>query len=346
MLSRLRLVLACTALALTVIVAAPAHAALDPYDVPVITCESSNLASITLHVCGGASGAPAGLSIHWKKKSDYDLNGWADGPDMCELSLSGQPSMQHPDKSRWELLPGECEDIKIGDLNFDETGLSAHGCGVAPLECGTEYVFRWFAHAGRGFGRSDWGGDLICATAACPQNRCTYTQGYWGNHGGPPGCDRAPVNHPDPEWCPAILQGGLQLGDRMYSPARLCSIMSAPGQGVGLIALAHQLIAAQLNLCNGAGSCPDLVQAIADANAAIGNADLIALLGTNCGGKPPKPAGCAPPPPSNDVLTAFNEGELCGNGHCGDPALKSGAKPGGTTEAKKASWGNVKSHYR
>src|SRR5262245_53323548 len=158
--------------------------ALDPYDTPVITCEGSTLASITLHVCGGAvTGAPAGLSIHWKTAADFAVSGWADDGTLCALSLSGQPSLMHPDKSRWELLPGECEDIVIGDINFDETGVSGQGCGLDALECGTEYVFRWFAHAGRGFGRSDWGGDITCSTAACPPQQCTFTQGYWKNHG-------------------------------------------------------------------------------------------------------------------------------------------------------------------
>ena len=117
--ARLHLALAvlCTA-GVQSLASAPARA-LPAYDVPVITCESATLASITLNVCGGENtGAPAGVTIQWMTKADFDANGgWyaSDDPRLCKLSLSGQPSLQHPDRSRWELLPDECETIKIGE---------------------------------------------------------------------------------------------------------------------------------------------------------------------------------------------------------------------------------------
>ena len=311
---------------------APAQA-LTPYDVPVITCESATLSSIMLNVCGGASGAPAGVTIQWKLKSDWETSGWADDGTLCKLSLSGQPSLQHPDKSRWELLPGECETVKIGDNIFDETGAS--GTCVEPLQCGKEYVFRWFAHAGRGFGRSDWGGDLTCSTLPCPPpaDRCTYTQGYWKNHGGPPGCDTAPVNPPDPAWPASVMSGGMTIGTVHYTAADLCAILGAPAAGNGLISLAHQYIAARLNLLSNGPACADVSNALAKADLLIG-AKVIPPVGT--GSLTPKVASGL-----NDILTDYNEGDLCGP-HCNkDNIQRNSAQPSMQTR-----WGELKIRYR
>src|SRR5215470_11513793 len=147
-------------------VSVPAFA-LTPYDAPTLSCVSSGQHEITLRVTAGASGAPAGVTIQWETKELFDQVGWVDDERLCKLSLSGQPSLQHPGASRWDLGPGESEEVKIGDINFDETGVSGENCGVDPLDCGTDYVFRAFAHAGRGFGRSDWSDNLVCSTAAC-----------------------------------------------------------------------------------------------------------------------------------------------------------------------------------
>jgi len=312
---------------------APAHA-LDPYDTPVVSCGDASLASITLNVCGGPSGAPAGLTIQWKKKSDWEVSGWADDGTLCKLSLSGQPSLQHPDKSRWELLPGECETIVIGDINFDETGVS--GTCMDPLECGTEYVFRWFAHAGRGLGRSDWGGDLVCKTDPCPPpgDRCTYSQGYWKNHGGPAGCNGAPVNPPDPSWPASVLSNGMNIGNVHYSAAQLCAIFNKSAAGNGLISLAHQYIAARLNLANNGPTCAEVAGALTAADILIGNQVV-----------PPIGSGSIPPGVTSgltNLLTAYNEGDLpaCGP-HCNGSAVPFGLQP-----SERAPWGQVKVRYR
>jgi hypothetical protein len=313
-----------------------------------VSCVSSTLASITLSVCGGATtGTPAGLSLHWKKKSDWEVSGWADDGTLCALSLSGQPSMQHPDKSRWELLPGECEEIMIGDINFDETGVSGSGCGLEPLDCGTDYVFRWFAHAGRGMGRSAWGGDLVCTTAACPPLRCTYTQGYWKNHGGPAGCDQAPVNFPDPVWPASIMANGMQIGSTTYTAAQLCTLLNAPAAGKKLIALAHQIIAARLNLANDALDCTNIQSDLAAADAVVGSVNLLTLAAGNCGGPPGgRPAGCsADPGDLTGLLTSYNEGGLC-TGNCHGSGAKDMDSETATPGEETSSWGGVKALYR
>lgn len=311
--------------------------ALDPYDVPVITCEGSTLSSITLHVCGGATtGAPAGVTIQWKTAADYAATGWADDGTLCKLSLSGQPSLQHPGKSNWELLPGECYDIGIGDINFDETGVSGTGCGLDALECGTDYVFRWFAHAGRGFGRSDWGGTLTCATLACVTDRCTYTQGYWKTHG----TGACQTGQNADEWPASVRSGGMSLGTVPYTADQLCSILNTPAAGNGLLTLAHQLITAKMNLANNGPTCTDVSAAIAAADALIGSK--IA---------PPVGTGSLKPGATSDLvstLTAYNEGTLCGP-HCGDEgsnAAKQGSTPSATTPVQKSTWGKLKISHR
>lgn len=319
------------AVAATSLAVAPASA-LTPYDPPVISCEegSQTLSSITLNICAGPSGAPAGVTIQWKKCTDYAISGWADDGTLCKLSLSGQPSLQHPDKSRWELMPGECTTIKIGDINFDETGVSGSGCGLDPLECGTCYVFRAFAHAGRGFGRSDFTDNVECSTAPCPPQQCTFTQGYWKTHG-PAGCVTGQNTN---QWPASALPMTLGTSGHLYTASELCSIFNAPAAGNCLISLAHQLIAAKLNLANGATDCAALDAAIASATSIIGT-KIIPPVGSGSitGG------ACGSVGPTIDALTDYNEGGLCSpNCH--------GSTPFGAQPTERAPWGTIKVRYR
>lgn len=63
---------------------------------------------------------------------------------------------------------------------------------------------------------------------------CTHTQGYWKNH---------------PEAWPV---SSLKLGTVSYISAQLLSIFNEPVEGNSLISLAYQLIAAKLDIANGA----------------------------------------------------------------------------------------------
>src|SRR5574341_843614 len=72
---------------------------------------------------------------------------------------------------------------------------------------------------------------------------CTYTQGYWKTHGPVPTGNNTDVWPVD----------GLSLGNPYYNQSLLQSILDTePKNGNGLISLAHQLIAAKLNIANGA----------------------------------------------------------------------------------------------
>jgi hypothetical protein len=63
-----------------------------------------------------------------------------------------------------------------------------------------------------------------------------------------------------------LLKNSLVIGTVQHTADQLCSIFNTtPAGGNGLVSLAHQLIAAQLNIANGACAPPEVQQAIADA---------------------------------------------------------------------------------
>src|SRR6185436_12678816 len=130
-------------------------------------------------VCAGPSGAPAGFSVQWETAADYAANGWSDtDASYCAASFSGVPGA-----SSFSLGANECTTVDIGSLDASETGLSfLDGCN-AGLVCGTDYVFRAFAHAvpQSNWGRSAFSATFTASTAACSEG-CTYTQGYWKTH--------------------------------------------------------------------------------------------------------------------------------------------------------------------
>jgi hypothetical protein len=113
---------------------------------------------------------------------------------------------------------------------------------------------------------------------------CAFLQGFWKNQ---------------PEAWPVTE---LQLGNVTYNQQELLSILGQPVGGNGLVLLAHQLIAAKLNIANGTdGSC--IHQTLADADSLIG--DLVVPPVGNGYLKPRDAAGIA------GVLGSYNEGNLC-----------------------------------
>jgi len=124
---------------------------------------------------------------------------------------------------------------------------------------------------------------------------CTLTQGYWKNH--------------EEEW----LNRTLMLGTRItpYTQEELLSIFGQPVRGNGLISMAHQLIAAKLNIAAGASVPTNVRNAINAADALIGGN----LVGGSGGGYLS--------PDLTSMLTAildqYNKGNaLGGPSHCDD----------------------------
>jgi hypothetical protein len=131
----------------------------------------------------------------------------------------------------------------------------------------------------------------VRAPACQVLGQCTYTQGYWKNHG-----KAWPASYsPDADF----YSSGKSWMEVLLTP---------PAKGNAYYILAHQYIAAKLNVANGAVPPTAVAQAIADAEAWFT-------------GRPTNPA-----PTGSDrttalylagILAAFNEGTT-GPGHCGD----------------------------
>jgi hypothetical protein len=103
----------------------------------------------------------------------------------------------------------------------------------------------------------------------------------------------------------------LQLGNVTYTQEQLLAILHEPVRGNGLLILAHQLIAALLNIANGADpSC--IQQTIDEANALIG--DLVIPPIGNGYLRPSDVGGLA------GILGQFNEGGMCAPACEGSPS--------------------------
>jgi hypothetical protein len=267
---------------------------------PILGVGSVGTDYIDITVTGGATGAPAGFSLQWMLLSDYNLYGW-DGPNsdshLCKASFSGNASGYY-----YNLAPGQTVTVRVGKLDFSIPGGSTSSDCEKVLDCDTAYVFRSFAHATSSQLRSDWSylanpvKTLPCGPP--PPEGCTYTQGYWKNHGPHPTGNNSNV-WPVP---------GLNLGNppTFYVQLQLQAIFETPVGGNGLISLSHQLIAAKLNIANGANPAA-LGTAVTDADNLIG--PLVV---------PPVGGGYLAPGDTSGltgVLDAFNSG-LIGPGHC------------------------------
>jgi hypothetical protein len=269
---------------------------------PTIICGTSTQTSIEITFTAGATGAPAGFSLQWITADAYaagpdgipgtlDDNTWpaSDAIGLCKASFSGNANL-----SNYNLAAGESVTVSVGEFLFDN-GASTN-CGDA-LVCGTDYVFRCFAHANSTLQRSDFTSNLSCSTLDCGSGgTCTLTQGYWKTHG------PIPTGNNVNEW--DVTE--LTLGTVLYTDLELQSIFNTQASGNGLIALAHQLIAAKLNIANGADGTA--------VNAAIAAAD--ALIGGLV--IPPVGAGSLPSSATSSLtgtLASFNEGAI-GPGLC------------------------------
>ena len=287
-----------------VLAVAPAGAA--AFDVPIVTPTQAKPGSIRLMVSGGSSGAGLGFYIERMKKVDYDaLGGWpADAsPLVVRGSFTGVPTFNiQGTSSDYVLAPNEAIEVELGQL-FDETGVVS--TSTEELEPATQYVVRVRANGSGPWEASAFTPTLVVTTAPVAQN-CTYTQGYWKNH--------------ELAW-PVT---SLTIGTVNYTKAELLLILNEPAQGRKIVILAHQLIAAKLNIANGADAS-SIATTIANADLLIGNKVI-----------PPIGAGALTNNPATayaNTLDDYNNG-LIGPGHC--PTVPAAAK----------TWGSMKSLYR
>jgi hypothetical protein len=251
-------------------------------DKPAIACCTSASSNIAIDVTAGDSGAPNGFVIEWMTAADFIANGnqWPENPaEICQASFPNN------------LAPNQTIEVVVGDDRlFDTLGVQSD-CSGDPLLCDTAYVFRCRMNGTQSCDASPWSNTIACATLPCDSGQnCTYTQGYWKNH---------------PDVWP--LQS-LTLGAVSYNASQLLQILNRAAQGNGLVILAHQLIAAKLNIANGAD--PTAVQqTVIDADSVIGGL-IVPPIGNGY---------LSPGQTSNltDTLTRYNEGTI-GPGHCED----------------------------
>jgi len=129
---------------------------------------------------------------------------------------------------------------------------------------------------------------LRLARGFCDPGPCTLTQGYWKNH---------------PESWPIRT---MMLGSVEYNADQLMAILQTPAEGNGLVALAHQLIAAKFNLALGVNGSA-IHTAITAADALI-DAAVIPSVGDGS-------FEAAQLSLLTAMLDAFNSG-VTGPGHC------------------------------
>ncbi len=288
------------------IVRASAQATPDPVGVQLV---SAGHAKIRVTVTAGASGAPNGFEVCWMPASLFASynntwpvqgtwapgEGWDDFTGIGTLNTWGQASVS------FQLAPYQSLDIEVGDT-YDETGVS--GTRTSELPDAVSYVLCAYALPASGGQASALSVTLSQATTAQGSN-CTFTVGYWKNH-----TSAWPVS-------------SLALGTVTYSATDLLSILNQSVGGNGLVSLAHQLIAAKLNIAAGADPTA-IASTISSADALIGGLVV-----------PPVGSGFLSPSttdPLTQALDDYNNG-LTGPGHC-------------TTPTRHSTWGGLKSQYR
>jgi hypothetical protein len=275
-------------------------------DTPAVSTDVSGHAKQTLVVTAGPSGTPNGFTVRWMDQSVYVANGGQfpalPAPGEGKASFTGVPTLNTFDGqyTTFVLGPNQSIRIEIGDL-ADESGVAGT---QAELEDGVHYYYAVFANDAIGNPDSDLSPAVNGETTQAVN--CTFTQGYWKNH--------------ESAW----PVSSLTLGSVTYTKAQLLSILGKSVQGNGLTSMAHQLIAAKLNIASGAN--PTAAAApIAAADAQIGS--LVC---------PPVGSGYLHPSTTSSTTQAlddFNNG-VTGPGHCGTVA----------TETK--TWGQVKALFR
>ncbi len=162
---------------------------------------------------------------------------------------------------------------------------------------------------GSATGEASW---TVVATVACEGGGCSLTQGYWKTHS-----SYGPAAHPNPTWLD--LPGGLGPDTPFFGTGKTWYQLfhTPPAQGNAYISLAHQYMAARLNLLAGA---PDIL------GTQIAQAETFFTNNLACYNNPRSCANA-----TRNAMTAlagvfasYNEGTMPGTEHC-DGELTGGA---------------------
>jgi hypothetical protein len=166
-------------------------------------------------------------------------------PNPCSFGNSNGAlfSAMFADNQIWAWPP-----IDLAGLGGNVLVTSELGGGIALVTFnGSAYVTSPFStetdqHEGSAI--------VDCTVPPPPTGQCPLTQGYWKNHP-----DAWPVT-------------SLTLGSETYTEAELLAILRTPVRGDASLILAHQLIAAKLNIANGSDPAP-VSATIADADSLL-----------------------------------------------------------------------------
>ena len=309
------------------VLAGAAYAAEAELDPPAVDQAAEATTIIHLNVTAGVSGAPNGFTIEWMLASLFDqIGGWPEDPNDTRIQRAiylGAPSLNVTEGTTSFLLgPSETAKVEIGDI-FDETGVLASN--LSELAVGAQYVVRVRANGDGGLTGGGSGvmvGDpmhLISPSTYSSTFRfntktndgleeCVHSQGYWKTH---------------PSAWPV---SNIRLGNVIYSKNQALVIWNTPAAGNGLISLAHQLMAAKLNIISGAQAPPAVLAAVTAADALIGNL-IVPPIGT--GFLDPSLTSAL-----SDILEAFNTEESV------DVPCNV------VTTLQRTTWSQVKAHYR
>lgn len=166
-------------------------------------------------------------------------------PNPCSFGSSNGAlfSAMFADNQIWSWPPSDLAGLGGNVLVTSESG---GGIGLVTFN-GTSYVTSTFS----GETNQHEGSAIVdCAVPPPPTGQCPFSQGYWKNH-----ADAWPVT-------------SLTLGTETYTQAELLALLRAPVRGDASLILAHQLIAAKLNIANGSDPAP-VSATIADADSLL-----------------------------------------------------------------------------
>jgi len=142
-------------------------------------------------------------------------------------------------------------DTLVTDLAIDGTALgSVLGTGTAPVGDATMTMGDGAYNAYHGLYQWD---DFRYESFDCPSTAeppCPSSHGFWKNH-----AQAWPVDT-------------LVLGDETYGKAELLALLKRPSRGDASVILAHQLIAAKLNVADGSDPTP-IAAALVDSDALL-----------------------------------------------------------------------------
>jgi hypothetical protein len=153
---------------------------------------------------------------------------------------------------------GSANGVKISSvLVNDGTNVDTERPIMSAYAATTGGVFSEVPATGEGTGEAI---NELIAKCGTSSKTCPLSQGYWKNH---------------PEDWPVDF---LVIGGRVYTKAELLTILLMPTQGNATLILMKQLIAAQLNVSNGAIVPPLIGDVIAGANAWMAGKDILTYV--------------------------------------------------------------------